>query len=166
MKTKIDFNSSKNQDIKSKFVQREVVHCASQMMYELNNSDQFRDEILELFYSTQDFDQAKENFVYNMSKSKLKELCKEYNVKNVNDIDSEVLCSDKDLEPDYIEPYEFWIVSDWLGEKLKEHGQIVAEFMGFTIWGRLTTGQAILLDYVISQICSDMEILEGQKNQW
>ena len=40
------------------------------------------------------------------------------------------------------------------------------DFFGMTVWGRATTGQAILLDGVISEICSDMEILEGQANEW
>ena len=56
---------------------------------------------------------------------------------------------------------EFWIVSPWFGRKLKEYGEIVSfDFIGFTIWGRCSSGQAILLDGVISRICEELEMLE------
>lgn len=72
-----------------------------------------------------------------------------------------------DLECDeYPEVYEYWGVSNWLGEKLRELGEVVIDEYNTTIWGRTTTGQAILLDYVISQVCSNMEIMEGQQNSW
>jgi len=64
------------------------------------------------------------------------------------------------------EVFEWWGVSDWFAEKLKEQGQVVVEEYATALWGRQTTGQAILLDSVVSRICSDMEILEGQKNDW
>jgi hypothetical protein len=51
------------------------------------------------------------------------------------------------------EAYEHWIVSDWLADKLEERGEmIVRDFLGLTIWGRCTSGQAILLDGVICDI--------------
>lgn len=65
-----------------------------------------------------------------------------------------------------IEPLEFWIVTEWLGEKLKDHGEIVDELFDFTIWARTTSGQAIALDYVISKIAEEMEILDGQEYSW
>ncbi len=70
----------------------------------------------------------------------------------------------KDLGRDYQEVYEWYKVSDFLCRKLDalSHPVILDE----NIWGRCTTGQAILLDYAITQICSDMGILEGQENSW
>lgn len=59
---------------------------------------------------------------------------------------------------------EWWRVDSWLCEKLEEKGEVVIPHMN--LWGRGTTGQAILLDDVISRICEDLEILEGQKNDW
>lgn len=50
------------------------------------------------------------------------------------------------------EIFEYWAVSDWLGEKLKENKEIVFECLDFVVWGRQTTGQAILLDNVIQKI--------------
>lgn len=64
------------------------------------------------------------------------------------------------------EPYEYWAVSSFLALKLREQGHQVVDYGYLNIWGRPTTGQAILLDGVISNICRDMEILDGQENSW
>jgi hypothetical protein len=162
----MNFNSRKNQEIKGEFVQREVLTNASQMIYELQQNGCMQDEILELFYSEPDYDQALENYLYSLNEEETTSLLVRYDVENTSELDPEQVCNDLNLDYEYLEPYEFWIVSDRLGEQLKEKGQIVVEFLGFTVWGRLTTGQAILLDHVISQICNDMEILEGQKYSW
>ena len=65
---------------------------------------------------------------------------------------------------DQQEVFEWWMVSSYLCEKLKEKGCPIIEYEN--IWGRTTTGQAILLDYVITEICAEMEILQGQQNSW
>lgn len=61
------------------------------------------------------------------------------------------------------EIFEWWRVSSFLADKLNEYGYCILDG---DIWGRTTTGQAILLDYVITLICSDMEILAGQRYAW
>ncbi len=86
--------------------------------------------------------------VFEERKIKVESLIEEYN----------------NLEDEPQEIYEWWLVSSYLCEKLKAKGQPVIEEQN--IWGRCTTGQAILLDYVIGKIAQDMEILEGQKNEW
>jgi hypothetical protein len=53
---------------------------------------------------------------------------------------------------DYPEIFEFWSVTDWLGEKLKQKGEIVFKYLDFTVWGRQCTGQSISLDPVIQEI--------------
>ncbi len=60
-----------------------------------------------------------------------------------------------------------WIhVSNFLHDRLREKGHPVWNDGKVYVWGRTTTGQALLFDDVISEICSDMEIFEGQKNEW
>lgn len=60
-----------------------------------------------------------------------------------------------------------WIhVSNFLYDRLREKGHPVWNDGSIYVWGRTSTGQAILYDDVISGICSDMEIFEGQKNEW
>jgi len=55
-------------------------------------------------------------------------------------------------EGEYTEIYEYWAVTKWLAEKLKEKGEVVFELWDFHVWGRQTTGQAIKLDPVIQEI--------------
>lgn len=65
-------------------------------------------------------------------------------------------CEHARIDPHRSEVYEHWIVSDWLAEKLEGMGHPVArDFLGLTIWGRPTTGQAISLDSVILHIAND-----------
>jgi hypothetical protein len=64
------------------------------------------------------------------------------------------------------EIFEWWIVTEWLYRQLKGKGEPVLEWGNNYYWGRCTTGQAILLDGVISSICWGMEILDGQANSW
>ncbi len=54
------------------------------------------------------------------------------------------------------EIYEWWLVSDWLLAKLKEHGEPILENEYGSWWGRTCTGQAIFLDVVIAQIYREM----------
>lgn len=50
-----------------------------------------------------------------------------------------------------VEIYEYWAISGWLSDKLKERGEVVIDSYP-DIWGRQTTGQAICLDGVIRNI--------------
>jgi hypothetical protein len=71
-------------------------------------------------------------------------------------------------EPQAAEILEWWKVSSWLADKLLDQGECIIEFGGGfpSIWGRCTSGQAILLDWVISKIAMEAEILEGQRYEW
>lgn len=163
----MNYTSIKNQQILGKLVEREIIHNASTLISELsNNDDGYSYQIMDLFYSVPNYEQSLENYIYDLSEHEHIELLNEYDVEHESELDAELVCYDKDLEYHYYEPLCFYIVSDWLGRKLKEKGQLVEEFMGFTIWARLTYGQAILLDYVIGSIGEDMEILEGMKYEW
>lgn len=62
--------------------------------------------------------------------------------------------------------FEWWAVSCWFGEKLKDKGEIVIESYGKSYWGRTCTGQSICLDSVIADIASDMGILQGMEHDW
>ena len=67
----------------------------------------------------------------------------------------------------HAEVFEWWAVSDWFGEKLKEKGEVVIDTVwGKTYWGRCTTNQAISLDGVIFDIAYDMEILKDMEHSW
>eukprot|EP00919_Chromeraceae_sp_WS-2016_P055234 GHVR01131228.1.p1 GENE.GHVR01131228.1~~GHVR01131228.1.p1 ORF type:complete len:126 (+),score=15.80 GHVR01131228.1:960-1337(+) len=58
---------------------------------------------------------------------------------------------------EYIEALEHWLVSDWLADKLESKGEmILKDFMGLTIWGRTTSGQAIYCDGVMQEIAEEL----------
>jgi hypothetical protein len=65
------------------------------------------------------------------------------------------------LDCDYVEALEFWIVSDWLADQLEAKGEMIAQdFLGLTIWGRATSGQAIYCDEVIREIAENMHVID------
>ena len=66
------------------------------------------------------------------------------------------------LDPDYNQIYEHWIIPEgWTARELKDEGQVVFDFGGMTIWGRMTTGQCISLDGVVRRIVSNLD-----ENHW
>lgn len=84
--------------------------------------------------------------------------------------DWEELCDMQYIDPEQEDPseiYEHYSVSDWFGKQMqdRDHG-VCEEIMGLTIWGRPTTGQSICIDCAVMDLASDMEILEGQRNDW
>ena len=89
-----------------------------------------------------------DNHVYHNVSYLVQELSKDE--KYMDDLlEVQVQFNDEDY-PD--EALEHWIVSDWLGKRLQEHGEMVINFMDLTIWGRTTSGQAIYIDSVIEDI--------------
>ena len=62
------------------------------------------------------------------------------------------------LDPDYSEIYEYYIISEgWTARDLIDEGQIVFEFAGLRIWGRMTTGQSISIDGVTARIVKALD---------
>jgi hypothetical protein len=179
MTTTADYNSTTNQNIKGKLVQREVFANVGQMAeFCLQQSTEGADspiqwEEIENLYKYPDFSG---NYVsvytgleddIQEAKDSLEEMLDsdEYTEEQKDAIQLE-LEELNELEQEPQDVFEWWIVSDYLAEKLKERGEVIASDGWNSIWGRTTTGQAILLDYVISQIAEEMEILEGMANDW
>lgn len=176
---KQDFNSSKNQEIKGNFVSKEIYCNVNSMVdyilsksFEDNNTPFTYDDILN-YYEYPEFYGKYAQFEGGNEDDRQTEIARLQIL--IDDIDSDDITEDQteinndiesleNLESEPSEIYEWYKVSSWLCEKLKEQGQCVIE--DENLWGRCTTGQAILLDGVISRICSNLEILEGQKNQW
>ena len=167
---KIDFNSSENQRIKGDFVSREVYCCASSLIYQLQQDGHYQDEILEFSCK----DELRTEDLINDIKKDYKEELEEYlrdnftEIPKLEDLDEEELkelayglnISIDDYE-EAVEALEHWIISDWLADKLEAYGELITkDFLGLTIWGRTCSGQAILLDWVISKICDDLDMLK------
>lgn len=141
-----DVNSSKNQQIKDKFVEREIIMKADDIVAAIGWED--LSEHLRNSYEPKQHRGGE---------------CKNCG-KHVKSIDTpSQLCEDCFL---FREPFEYWFITNYLADKLSEQGEIIYDRFNQPIWGRCTTGQAISLDSVIDEVCLDMEILEGQKYEW
>ncbi len=167
-----NYNSTENQEIKGKFVKREVLTCFSYEMDAILNAS------ANVAKGLPSYDEIDNLYEYKCP------LCGD-GFQNQDDFDGEEYpkghenegypcykcpSCNKELnsppESEQQEIFEWWIVTEYLYNKLKEKGQPVLEWGNNCYWGRCTSGQAILLDHVISEICAEMEILDGQQYAW
>ncbi len=183
-------NDGKNQDIKQKFVGREVFcnvnslvqYCLSKGFEDSENPVNIDD--IENYYAI-DSDKAIEDII-ELWCDKNEEMIEYANdpdtynrrVKTegdfrvfLNSLEGHELfdcCESFGIEPETNpqQIFEWWAVSSFLFDKLRAEGCVVIDTGSCKVWGRCTTGQAILLDGVITRICADMEILQGQENAW
>ena len=187
---KQDVNSSVNQDIKGQFIGQHIYcNVNSLVEYCLKNGFEDRespvnyDELENLYYLDRenivydilrDFGKKEDEFTtYSNDADTYNRRVKtsgdfEVFLNSLNEEEFKTFCDDFDYECEeqMTEVYEWWAVSSYLYDKLKENGQVVCDAGSCYIWGRATTGQAILLDGVISRICDGMEILDGQSHSW
>ena len=187
---KIDHNSNTNQSIKAKLIEREVIcsvnqtiQAMSQLMHEADNEilrDHY-DDLTELLYQY-DYESAaldvgwrewgdvdKSEFEQHEFDTEDNPAFGYFNIEDGSFTDADdwaELCDDQGIETEPVEIFEFWHVTGWYADKLREQGQTVVDILDFTVWGRRTTGQAISLDHCTGVIAENMEILEGQKNEW
>lgn len=181
-------NSIVNQRIKGEFINKHVYANVNQMVeYILNKGFEdsnapFNFDDITNFYSYPEFYGTFANFEGGSEEEKQNEIERLRDLQNdlydqiLEDKTNEDEIEEKrskieeeieeleNLESEPAEIYEWWIVSSYLAEKLNKKGYCIIE--SENIWGRQTTGQAILLDYIITVICAEMEILEGQTNSW
>ena len=136
-------------------VGREVIYCASSLVYELGQK-----EGIYLFDEFPDLYQGGPSYGL--------WTCGECNHdwQGEPEVETGATCSkcnslitEDDFEPEeYHEIFEHWIVSEWLASRLEEQGESVErDFYGLTIWGRAAYGQAISLDGVIRQIWGNLQ---------
>jgi hypothetical protein len=181
-------NSTKNQSIKQKFVGREV-YCNVGFLVEYCLSKGYEDsespislDNLENYYSYPEYnsdyarfdggtEEQRDNEIERL-RDLQSDLYDEMNGENDEEIEAkrdkieEEIGELNNLETEPQEVFEWWAISSYLYDKLKALGYVVCDAGSCYIWGRTTTGQAILLDYVITKICAEMGILEGQENEW
>ena len=189
----MNYNSSANQVVKGKLVEREVKCCFSYEMdailkVAMNTGDRDLPQLEEIenysiypeFYGNYvkfnggDSDDKQEKIKWLEEKIDLFEdfhimedsenVERKNNLQKIIDRLNEDRANLEDLEEEQQEVYEWWIISEWFYRKLKNHGECVLAWGNNYYWGRCCTGQAILLDNVISKIAEEMEILEGQSS--
>lgn len=181
------YNSTKNQEIKRKFVEREILTCQSMLVEELlkSNMDGFEyDDIENLYINNEDEIEELQEKNENLQEQ-IDELSDEIDndntlddsliadrEKQIQNLEQEIEEIDNKIEELKLEQeepqeiYEWWLITSWFADKLRGYNEPIIDNDYGIWWGRGTSGQAILLDYVISKICEDMEILEGQNNEW
>lgn len=138
----------------SQFVSREVYYCASNLVSELVQKEEYMDELLEVCV-TYDYEQAALDEGWEAFEDEFGASCYKHTDGQTWACSGwEELCQEFDIEPYPVEAFEHWLVSDWLADKLKERGEMVLrDFMGLTIWGRT----AISLDEVICDIWDSIQ---------
>ncbi|MES2395876.1 MAG: hypothetical protein V4549_07730 [Bacteroidota bacterium] len=172
-------NSIVNQNIKSQFVQKHVYLNVNSMVeyilragFEDRNAPFTIDDI-ENYYSYPEYRAEFADFEGGTRQELDNEIedlkALKFNHEEDNDTETaesiqEEIEKLENLESEAQEVFEWYAVSSFLAEKLSQKGECIID--SDNIWGRTTTGQAVLLDYVITKICAEMEILEGQSNSW
>ena len=116
------------------FVQREVIMLASHLVEDLLEA---------AMYSDKDFGGVELDNIENLY------ITDEAPAKDYGYSSLEAM---QESGEDRQEIYEWWFVSPWLYERLKEAGEPVLDSNYGCIWGRTCTGQAISLDAVIEKI--------------
>lgn len=174
-------NGDYQREVDEMIVRKNVYYCASYIVAKISEYEP--DEWFNLFMN-EDYTEAATENVYaldmtshddrdtlleNMEyvdhewnkKKTMKYIQKEFSEELQTDEDmARTYCDFVNIDPHQIEIFEHWIVSDWLARQLEKRGEVIEhDFHGLTIWGRCTTGQAILLDGVICDIY-DKEIIK------
>lgn len=150
-----------------KFVSQNVFLCCSDIVERLRiQDDEFDNAILEALPQTTNIINVLTGCWEDYNYKEL-ETYKEQLAEAMEHADSpeqleelqEALENTDNAEFNYAEIFEYWFVSDYLAEKLEAKGEMIIDEFNCKIWGRACTGQAILLDYVINEICKELEII-------
>lgn len=184
-------NDGENQNIKGKLIGREVYCCLTSLIEDsLKNGELITwDDVSNVYgypeWSTsvvgedlyfgggteddketflEEFTRLEDESAELLEKEEISEETHNRNLELIEEARSDFKSATEDQEA--AEIYEWWAVSNWFAEKLEAYGQSIIDTGSVKVWGRRTTGQAILLDYVITCIAMDMGILEGQENSW
>lgn len=132
------------------FVGSEVFYCVSHLVSELTSKAEhfpdYEEDLLDAWHAPLtegDYREAVE--------------CHDLDIGDCETWEEACELHDIDLSEYRREVFEHWIVSDWLANRLEEHGErVLRDFFGLTVWGRTCTGQAISLDGVIGQIYAEL----------
>lgn len=166
-------SSGEYQDAVRAFVAREVIYCVSPLVWELRGHESdhpdYYDEISEAYYCEPDYCEAADYDARQKDRAELVEYFEGARGMAVYDDESplEILEDDDEareyceyfgIDPEPVEIFEHWIVSEWLASRLADKGEkVIHDFMGLTLWGRRTTGQSICMDGVICDIYDELQ---------
>lgn len=133
------------EDALGKFIEQEIYACQSSLVEEAIKKQLFSIDDIENMYRPFDGNLLKPSVCYS---------CK----REFHFLDSETgeceTCFEENQMPQEI--FEWWLVSPWFSKRLLMEGQPILDNDYGVWWGRCTTGQAIILDYVIQRIYEDV----------
>jgi len=138
---------NKKQEKLSEFVNREVFVNQTYLIEKLLKKEVFNyGDVVNLYADLEDNDiiEATKKLM-EQDKELSKDTAELETIENLKD----------EQEPQ--EVMEWWVVSDWLLNRLEAKGQPVLRTDFGDWWGRCGTGQAILLDRVIEEIYDDLQ---------
>ncbi len=155
------------QETIERLVNQEILACQSSLVeamlqngmaeYEeienmyIDNSDKIqeveeeRDEILDKYNELEDKEELTES--------------EEIEFNNLEDKISDLENQIEELEREQEEPqdiFEWWLVSNWLANKLRNYNEPILDNDYGTWWGRTCTGQSISMDYVMECIAEEI----------
>lgn len=172
----METNSIANQNIKKSFVNQNVFNCVTTIVEFIlqesstNIDAPFNYSEMERFYY-----QDGEGKVYTERQrdQQIKDWAQELTsitadpASLVRKSELEYLIADLELaHSTAIEICDWWMVSDHLAEFLRKYDEaVITDDMQNCYWGRTEAGQPIMADRVITKICLELEILQGQQNE-
>lgn len=133
------------EDVLEKFVAREILACQSSLVEEALKKQLFSLDDIENMYKPFDGRLIAPNSCVQCQRE-------------FSCLDSETgeceSCFENNQQPQEI--LEWWLVSPWLKKRLLMEGEPVLDNEYGVWWGRCISGQAIIMDYVIQKIYSDV----------
>ena len=167
----IELTENEMQDRCGKFVENEVVYCISSLVEDLQEKELLNIEDFENLTVDNDVEIEELQEKIEELNSQLEELEEEIEnddtldnclikdrVAVMNSLEISVQRLESQIEEleetnsEVKEIYEYWIVTKYFMNKLSEKGYCVCDSDYFPIWGRETTGQSILLDWIIKDM--------------
>lgn len=133
------------QEALGKFVEQEIYACQSTLVEEAFKKQLFTVDDIENMYRPFDGKLIKPSVCYRCKR--------EYHCLDSETGECETCFEDNQMPQ---EIFEWWLISPWFSKRLLLEGQPILDNDYGVWWGRCTTGQAIILDYVIQRIYEDV----------
>jgi hypothetical protein len=167
------------QERASNIVRDNVIYCVTMLVEDLLDKDILSyDDMCNLTVDKSEEISEKEDAIEELEciiSAFKSDLEYEDNINEIKGIENEISINRKLLEKlreeleelqeqdgTHQEAYEWWIVDDWIADKLKERDEIILECEYFTAWGRGTSGQAIEMDSIILDIAEYLNNKYGE----
>lgn len=145
-----------NNELQSKverIVNNEVLTCQSSLVEMLLQNDLASyDDIINMYVDNSEKIEELQNKIDEIEENEELTEDQENEISELEERIEEL--AQEEEEPQEI--FEWWVVSDWLADKLEEAGEPILKSDYETWWGRTTTGQSISMDYVIQNIVKNI----------